>query len=394
MSMNAPQSPQPQSPQNPPSQSRQPVPPQPQYQQPQQPSNQQYPPQPPRYPQPQYPQYAPYPYPQPYVDPVRVHRRALRTAVGRPAGLILAYQAVFTAVSMVVGFTIGLAMLVYGMESDTNADLMRVQEQATQAGLRWTGVISLTSVGFGFLFMLLMRRRSICTREFWAGDRQRGRMRPAWLLVFIVLIISAQAVFTLLQMALQAMGLSLVSPTSEAIDQSAVTVSMWLYIGLVGPIVEEVVFRGVLMKELKPMGRNFAILTSSLMFALYHDDLVQGAFAFAIGLLLGFVAMEYSVLWSIALHIFNNAVIGGASSLIAMRFGTTGEAVFSLALLAIGVIGLIVIMAKHGWGLRLYHRVNRSAPGAYWGWTSGRFITFCVLNALVALVSFAVVALM
>ncbi|KFI90026.1 putative metal-dependent membrane protease [Bifidobacterium scardovii] len=392
--MNAPQSPQPQSPQDPPSQSRQPVPPQPQYQQPQQPSNQQYPPQPPRYPQPQYPQYAPYPYPQPYVDPVRVHRRALRTAVGRPAGLILAYQAVFTAVSMVVGFTIGLAMLVCGMESDTNADLMRVQEQATQAGLRWTGVISLTSVGFGFLFMLLMRRRSICTREFWAGDRQRGRMRPVWLLVFIVLIISAQAVFTLLQMALQAMGLSLVSPTSEAIDQSAVTVSMWLYIGLVGPIVEEVVFRGVLMKELKPMGRNFAILTSSLMFALYHDDLVQGAFAFAIGLLLGFVAMEYSVLWSIALHIFNNAVIGGASSLIAMRFGTTGEAVFSLALLAIGVIGLIVIMAKHGWGLRLYHRVNRSAPGTYWGWTSGRFITFCVLNALVALVSFAVVALM
>ncbi len=34
------------------------------------------------------------------------------------------------------------------------------------------------------------------------------------------------------------------------------------------------------MKELKPLGNNFAIVTSAMVFGLFHDDVVQGTFAF------------------------------------------------------------------------------------------------------------------
>ena len=151
---------------------------------------------------------------------------------------------------------------------------------------------------------------------------------------------------------------------------------MWLYVGLAAPVAEELVFRGVLMRGLKPLGRNFAIVTSALMFGLFHDDVVQGLFAFGCGLLFGFVAMEYSLVWSIVLHVFNNAVLGGVLPWLAGLFGDAGDTAYTLGLLGVSIIGLIVVLVKYAGELRAYRRVNRSAPGTYWGWTSPAFLIF------------------
>ncbi|MBT1160648.1 MULTISPECIES: CPBP family intramembrane glutamic endopeptidase [Bifidobacterium] len=384
-----------------------PYPPQPspyqQYQPYQQ--NGQYPPRPG---QPQYqPQYQPYPYaPYPQATPEQIRRRTLRKAVGRPAGLILAYQAVFTGASIVAGMIMGVIATIERVAGSRLANtpsaenFRQIEQELAQNSVQWVGVLSLISVAVGFLFMLLMRHRTILTRAFWLGDptapaglnpnEPRAHMRPAWFAAFVALIIGIQGVLQLIQIAFAALGITLASPTSDSIDESAVTISMWLYIGLIGPIVEETVFRGVLMRELQPLGRNFAIVTSSLMFALFHDDVVQGTFAFFCGLVFAFVAMEYSLIWSIALHIFNNAILGGVLSEFAASFGDTGNMVYGVALLVVGIGGLIYVLVKYGWGLREYRRVNRSAPGTYWGWTSGWFLTFVILNGLFALVSFAV----
>ncbi|MCH9276137.1 CPBP family intramembrane metalloprotease [Bifidobacterium amazonense] len=362
-------------------------------------------PQNPQYPQYQYPQYRqpqpypPYPYaypPQP-VDPRIVRRRSLRRTVGRPAGLVFAYQGVITGVSIVAGMVLGAVSVAGRFGSSVSSgtlsqqEIAQLEQEFARQSVQWAGVLSILSVAVGFLFMLLMRHRAILTREFWTGDPREphAQMRPAWLLAFAAMLVGVQGVFILIQAAFAALGSTLVSPTSESLQESAVTVSMWLYIGLIGPIVEETVFRGVLMKELKPLGRNFAILTSSLMFALFHDDVVQGLFAFACGLIFAFVAMEYSLVWSIALHVFNNAIIGGVLGEIADSFGDTGNVVYALCLIVVGVGGLIWVLLRYGWGLREYVRVNRSAPGTYWGWTSGLFLAFVIVNGLYALISFA-----
>ena len=147
-------------------------------------------------------------------------------------------------------------------------------------------------------------------------------------------------------------------------------------------------FRGVLMRGLKPLGRNFAIVTSALMFGLFHDDVVQGLFAFGCGLLFGFVAMEYSLVWSIVLHVFNNAVLGGVLPWLAGLFGDAGNTAYTLGLLGVSIIGLIVVLVKYGGGLRAYRRVNRSAPGTYWGWTSPAFLIFVIVNVAITILSF------
>ena len=382
------------------------------------PQGQPYPPYMQQYPQ-QYQQYQQSPYPTqpqlyPPISPEQARRRAQRKTVGRLAGLILAYQAIFTGASLVAGLIMGVIATIQRVAGENLSQtpspetFRRIEQDLAQTSLQWVGVMSIISVVVGFLFILLMRHRSILTRAFWLGDTgntgnsanpapaaptaapQHARMRPAWFAVFVALIIGIQGVLQLIQIAFAALGVPLVSPTSDSIDEAAITVSMWLYIGLIGPIVEEVVFRGVLMRELKPLGKNFAIITSSFMFALFHDDVVQGVFAFGCGLVFAFVAMEYSLIWSIALHIFNNAILGGVLSEFAASFGDTGNLVYGVTLMIVGIVGLIVVLIKYGWGLREYARVNRSAPGTYWNWTSGLFLTFVILNGLAALGSFTI----
>jgi membrane protease YdiL (CAAX protease family) len=334
------------------------------------------------------------------IDPRQAWRTWRRKVVNRAVGLTFAYQGVMTGVSIVAGLLIGVIIALntgsQGFSGTAYNDMAN----------RATGILSLISVLAAFGFLLLMRHRDIFTREFWLGGPHTdtygepgqlgrtshyggGHMRPLWFAVFIALALGVQGVILLVQLGLSAIGVDLVSPTSESISESTITVSMWLYVGLVGPICEEVLFRGVLMKELKPLGKNFAIVTSALVFGLFHDDVVQGTFAFLLGLVLGFVAMEYSLIWSIALHIFNNAILSGVVDTLASTYlDNNGYMIYMIALMLLGIIASILVFVFYGKGLGQYRRENRSVPDTYCGWASGAFIAFVIVNALIAIVSF------
>ena len=93
-------------------------------------------------------------------------------------------------------------------------------------------------------------------------------------------------------------------------------------------------------------------------------------------------------MWSIVLHVFNNAVLGGVLPWLAGLFGDAGDTAYTLGLLGVSIIGLIVVLVKYGGGLRAYRRVNRSAPGTYWGWTSPAFLIFVIVNEAITILSF------
>ncbi len=79
---------------------------------------------------------------------------------------------------------------------------------------------------------------------------------------------------------------------------------------LLGPLAEEIVFRGsverVLLKKIKPW---YAICLSAFLFGLVHFELVQGFHAFLMGLLLGWLYYKTnSIIPSVIVHVSNNAV--------------------------------------------------------------------------------------
>jgi len=111
-----------------------------------------------------------------------------------------------------------------------------------------------------------------------------------------------------LEMGMNHFGSS-VMPILETVSGSTATFSMFLYSAFLAPVSEELLFRGYVLRSLRPYGKRFAILGSALLFGLFHGNLLQGPYAFLVGLILGYLACEYSIFWAIMLHIFNNLVL-------------------------------------------------------------------------------------
>lgn len=90
------------------------------------------------------------------------------------------------------------------------------------------------------------------------------------------------------------------SGLTELLSQDLENVSSVLYqnhlaaellgVGLIVPIAEELIFRGLTMKRLQEVfGIRPAIVLSAAVFALFHGNLLQGIYAFVLGLLLAWV---------------------------------------------------------------------------------------------------------
>lgn len=135
-----------------------------------------------------------------------------------------------------------------------------------------------------------------------------------------------------------------VMPILEQVAGSSDTISMFLYASILAPIWEELLFRGYVLRTLRPYGKRFAVLGSALLFGLFHGNLLQTPYAVMIGLVLGYVTVEYSILWAILLHMFNNLVLADfltrlTASWSEMAYGTLnlilfgGSAVISLRIL-------------------------------------------------------------
>lgn len=107
---------------------------------------------------------------------------------------------------------------------------------------------------------------------------------------------------------------------------------------IVAPIVEEIVFRGVLITSLQkiitPIG---ALILTSVLFGVAHGNIVQGIYSFLLGLILGFIRIRSgSLLNCIFMHISFNA-----SNIIA---AVSGVSVTGLPIWAIVLILCVLLL--------------------------------------------------
>jgi hypothetical protein len=81
-----------------------------------------------------------------------------------------------------------------------------------------------------------------------------------------------------------------------------------IYIAIIAPISEELIFRGVILeKSKKVMPYAVANVFQAVLFGIYHMNLVQGIYAFAIGMFMGLVCLKLrSIYGAILLHIAIN----------------------------------------------------------------------------------------
>ena len=83
-----------------------------------------------------------------------------------------------------------------------------------------------------------------------------------------------------------------------------------LSVAIVGPIFEELVFRGIIFKKANDIMPFYAAnIVQAILFALVHMNLIQIIYTFPVGIMLGYITMRYrSLVPAILLHILNNSI--------------------------------------------------------------------------------------
>lgn len=76
---------------------------------------------------------------------------------------------------------------------------------------------------------------------------------------------------------------------------------------IIGPFFEELIFRKALISRLRVYGERLAVITSAVLFALFHGNLSQMFYAFLVGLVFGYIYLRSGKLRnSLILHMIVN----------------------------------------------------------------------------------------
>lgn len=108
---------------------------------------------------------------------------------------------------------------------------------------------------------------------------------------------------------------------------------------------EELVFRGLILTNLLPYGRAFAIVVSAVIFGAIHGTVTQILFATLAGVVLGWIYVETGSIWcGIFVHFINNLVSVCEGAIIsALPYNTAMKYVYiiEITVLTLGIISAV-----------------------------------------------------
>ena len=137
------------------------------------------------------------------------------------------------------------------------------------------------------------------------------------LLVGMLFMYVGNSISTSLMMNIEAfLGHEVENGISSMMSETNVLLSA-LIVGLIGPIVEEIMFRKLLLDRLAPYGNVTAIIFTSLVFGLFHGNFYQLFYAFALGMIFAYVYLKTGkIIYTIIMHVFINMFCGVLPSII------------------------------------------------------------------------------
>ncbi len=129
---------------------------------------------------------------------------------------------------------------------------------------------------------------------------------------------------------------------AEHMDYGVDEITLFLYSVILGPIGEELCFRGVSMSYLKKSNLPMAavLIIQALLFGVFHGELIQSCYAMVAGLAFGLVAYKTgSLLLAILLHSTNN-LLGIYISPFIESFETNSFIIFIVN--AVSIMALVI----------------------------------------------------
>ena len=133
-----------------------------------------------------------------------------------------------------------------------------------------------------------------------------------------------------------------VNPLESVLSNSSIWATI-IFAGILSPIIEEVLFRGVMLNKLRTYGDKIAIITTALLFGLFHENFSQFFYAVGLGMIFAYVTLKTGTIkYSIGLHIMINmmgSVIGTK-----VLSSNTATMIFGIVVWVFVIAGLILFI--------------------------------------------------
>lgn len=154
--------------------------------------------------------------------------------------------------------------------------------------------------------LLISRKAGIPLRSLFSGEHRLEKVAPGVLMMVGVSVASgylALAIEELFSLA----GIDLWTPDFTLPADMPGCMLMLLAVSILGPLLEELLFRGMLLRTFMRYGPRFAVFASAMLFAFVHGNLTQGIGTFFMGVLLALIAQRAgSILPTVMIHMFYN----------------------------------------------------------------------------------------
>ena len=299
-------------------------------------------------------------------DPVKEERRRVKRSYGVSTTAVLFQILVINLVS--VGANVVLqaiaASRLQAENPGVSAEELKVlvsEDVAQQAVL--TTLISLAAAGLALVVATAVGYKMIHT--FRIKDSLHTKTRAKAVPLGVIGILAVQPVSVLISLLLRTIAgtngssADLANTMSGNGDPVGQIIAM-IYSCIFAALLEELFFRGFMLNALSPVSKWFAIIVSSLMFALIHGNLGQFPNTFIIGIIHGYIALKAgSIIPNIVAHMLTN-FMAFAAGFAAEAWGDTGYVVFFIAEFVIAAPCLILFFKKNG---RINNKTDIIAPG-------------------------------
>lgn len=219
---------------------------------------------------------------------------------------MIGYLAVSLAVSVVIAVMVAVSGILEQREDIYTYMLDGIKNSSMLAGVIYA---VLAIVGFGLWYYFG------CKRKQW--KLPKGVLTPVNIIIIIVFAFCMQYVVTYLMTLLGVLMPKALESYVELIEQAGVgevTVTGILYGVILGPIAEELVFRGLTLYFTEKFTKRFwlANLLQAALFGIFHMNLIQGIYAFALGLIMGWIYKSFHSLYaSMLFHVVFNGLAFG-----------------------------------------------------------------------------------
>jgi membrane protease YdiL (CAAX protease family) len=288
-------------------------------------------------------------------------------------GLILAFILIYiVAQNVAAAIFMGVKLFKAGIEAGMSgampnmADLTKEVTDYVYTLTPWLLLFAvLVSLPFYYLFFR-KRKQELAT---FVSVRS---IHPLCIPVLVVLGLSFNVIIEFFMALLQ--QIDLLKPLFESYQQHSGIImngGFWLsliVIGVIGPIFEEILFRGLVFGEMRKISKVWvALLIQALLFGVIHFNVVQGIYAFLAGLLLGYIYYRSnSIVAPMIMHISINA-----SSVIITQFltgddlGNWGGAIVIASFLMFMIAGAFILTHrgfKHTMDNSLYEQNRTPGP--------------------------------